>query len=164
MKTVNEWYVFLTRFILSLEKTFLLFHMALLKCLICSRVGILDCPWVQQFLSRLPRIRFRWFLSFDQKKVYFLLIYWLLSAKKSNHKKYHAYLNLVYSICHRFDIYRLVKLLTSTFWYTGSKLSTMNTTTWRLPHSSLINISLGKSTKFPIPSIAFSIITTLTKE
>ena len=84
--------------------------------------------------------------------------------KKSNHKKYHAYLNLVYSICHRFDIYRLVKLLISTFWYTGSKLSTMNTTTWRLPHSSLINISLGKSTKFPIPSIAFSIITTLTKE
>ena len=32
------------------RKTFLLAHTALLKCFICSRVGILDCPWVQQFL------------------------------------------------------------------------------------------------------------------
>ena len=41
------------------KKTFLLFHTALLKCFINSRISILDSPLVQQSLSRLPRIRSR---------------------------------------------------------------------------------------------------------
>ena len=83
------------------KKTFLLFKMALLKCFICSRVGILNSPWWNSY-------------SFDQEKVPFLLIY-LLPTKYN--KKNHTYLNLVYSICHRVELYRLVKLLISTFCY-----------------------------------------------
>ena len=64
---------------------------------------------VQQSLSRLQRIRSRWFLLFNKQKVPFLLIYLLPTHKKCNHKKNHAYHNLVYSICHRVDIYRPVK-------------------------------------------------------
>ena len=46
MKMVNESYVFLMGFILSLEKTFLLFHRAFFnKMFICSRVGTLDSLW-----------------------------------------------------------------------------------------------------------------------
>ena len=131
-----------------------------------SRVGILDCPWVQQFLLCLPRIRSRWhcakkmplfrvillciflhsdsiqrdtlfeckvmqtriilnpdtshavlFLSFNQEKVSFISVYLPPIRKKKAQQKNRAYLNLVYSICHRFDTYRLIKPLTSTFWH-----------------------------------------------
>ena len=105
---------------------------------------------VQQSLSRLQRIRSRWFLLFSKEKVPFLLIYLLPTHKKCNHKKNHNYLNLVYSICHRVDIYRLVKLLTFSFCYLLLFLVSYlpSTTTLRFPHSSSMNISLGKSIKF----------------
>ena len=69
-------------------------------------------------------------------------------------QKNHAYLNLVYSICHRVNIYRLVKLLVS---------SPPSTTTLRFIDSSSMDISLGKSTKFPIPSSSSSTVKTLSE-
>ena len=79
------------------DKQITKFHTASLKCFIYSRVGISDSTW----RSNLP----------------FLLIYLVLIHKKCNHKKNHTYHNLVYSICQRVDIYRLVKLLNSSFRY-----------------------------------------------
>ena len=94
-------------------KKFLLFHTALLKCFIYSRVGILDPPWCNNSCHAYQELGQGDFYSFDQKKVPLFLIYSLPTHKKSNQKENHAYLNLLYSICHREDIYRLVKLLTS---------------------------------------------------
>ena len=104
-------------------------------------------------------------------RVSFLIIFftehlrWLLLIRsgKSFHplqfiyslpQKNHAYLNLVYSICHRVNIYRLVKLLVS---------SPPSTTTLRFIDSSSMDISLGKSTKFPIPSSSSSTVKTLSE-
>ena len=112
MKTVNKLYVLLTGFILCLKKTFLLFHTALLKYFIYNRVGILEFPWCNNSSRAYQQLGQGDFYSSDQEKVPFLLIYLLLT-----HKKNDAYLNLVYSIGHRVDIYRLVKLLTSSFCY-----------------------------------------------
>ena len=94
-------------------KKFLLFHAALLKCFIYSRVGILDPPWCNNSCHAYQELGQGDFYSFDQKKVPLFLIYSLPTHKKSNQKENHAYLNLLYSICYREDIYRLVKLLTS---------------------------------------------------
>ena len=70
--------------------------------------------------------------------------------KKYNHKKNHTYVNLVYSICQRADIYSLVKLLFPSLFLVNSPPST---TTLRFSYSSLMNISPGKYNKFPISSI-----------
>ena len=78
-------------------------------CLQPSRY--LRLSMVQQSLLRLPRIRSRWFLFIRSE------IYLLSTHKKCNRKTNHTYLNLVNSICHRVDIYRLVKLLTPPFCY-----------------------------------------------
>ena len=104
---------------------------------------------VQQSLSRLQRIRSRWFLLFNKEKVPFLLIYLLPTHKKCNHKKNHNYLNLIYSICRRVDNYELVKLLTSSFCYLLLFLISYPplTTTLRFPHSSSLNISLGQHSR-----------------
>ena len=67
---------------------------------------------VQQFLPWLPRIRSRWFLIIRSGKS--SLPFNDQPTKVCNHKKNRAYPNLVNSICHRVDLYRLVKLLTST--------------------------------------------------
>ena len=79
------------------DKQITKFHTASLKYFIYSRVGILGSTW----RSNLP----------------FLLIYLVLILKECNHKKNHTYHNLVYSICQRVDIYRLVIILTSSFHY-----------------------------------------------
>ena len=77
------------------KKAFLLFHAALLNCFIYRGVGILDFTW--------------------RKNPPFLSILLLRTLKKCNHKKNHTYLNLVYSIYQAVDIYKFVKLLTSSF-------------------------------------------------
>ena len=86
---------------------------------------------VQQFLPRLPRIRARKYVYFIKKKFASSQAIYLSTVsprEKSNPKKNHAYLTdseyftclwknaLTCSICHRVDIYRLVKRLTSSFW------------------------------------------------
>ena len=85
------------------KKVFLLFHTALLKFFIYNKVDILDFPWN----NSCRELGQGDFYSLDQEKVPFLC----------NCKKNHAYLNLVYNICHKVDIYRLVQLLTSSFCY-----------------------------------------------
>ena len=154
MKTVNKLCVSDGVYTLF-KKTFLLSHSDLLKCFIYSRVGILGSPWCKNSCRAYQELSQVDFYSFDQEKVPFLLIYLLPTHKKCNHKKNHTYLNLVYSICHRVDICRLVKLLTFSFCYLLLFLVSYpsSTTTLRLPHFSSMNISLGKSIKFPIPSI-----------
>ena len=154
MKTVNKLCVF-DRVYTLFKNTFLLFPTALLKCFIYSRVGTLDSPWCNNSCRTYQELGQGDFYSFDQEKVPFLLICLLSTQKKCNHKKNHTYFNLVYSICHRVDIYKLVKLLTSSFCYLLLFLVSNPplTTTLRFPHSSSLNISLGNSIKFPAPSI-----------
>ena len=113
----GKWMICVSHGVYTLfRKIFLLLHTALLKSFICSRVSTLDCPWLQQFLSRLPSIRSRWFLPFDQNSFLSFNLF-TTYPQKSNHNKNRAYPNLVYSFFHGFDIYRLVKLLNSSFWY-----------------------------------------------
>ena len=114
MKTINN--VFLTRFILCLKKAFLFFQTALLKCFIYSRVRTIDSPWCINSCRAYQESGQGNLYSFNQEKVPFL-IYLQPTHKKCNHKKNRDYLNLVYSICHRVDIYGLVKLLTFSFCY-----------------------------------------------
>ena len=150
------------------KKTFLLCHTGLLKCFIYSRVGILDSPWCNNPCRAYKELGQGDFYSSNQEKVPILLIYLLPTHKKYNHKKNHTYLNLDYSLCHKVDIYRLLKLLTSSFCYLLLFLVSYppSTTTLKFPHSSSINIRLSKSIKFPIPSISIpssssSTVTTL---
>ena len=114
METVNK--LFLTGFIPCL-KNVLAIPNALLKCFIYSRVGILEFPWCNNPCRTYQELNLGDFYSFNQEKVPFLLIFLLPTHKKCNNKKNHTYLNLMYSMCHRVDIYRLVKLLTSSFYY-----------------------------------------------
>ena len=133
------------REILCFKKTFFLFQTALLKCFIYSRVGTLDSPWSNNPCRTYQELGQGDFYSFDQEKVPFFLIYLLSTHKKCNHKKNHNYPNLVYNNCHRMDIYRLIKLLTSSFCYLLLFLVSYppSITTLRFPHSSLMNISLN---------------------
>ena len=128
MKTVNKLCVSEKVYTLF-KKTFLLFHTALLKCFIYSRVDILDSPWCNNPCRAYEELGQGDFYSFDQEKVPFLLVYLLPTHKKCNHKKNHTYLNYLKAFFHRVDIYRLVKLLSSSFCFLlflVSKLSTIN--------------------------------------
>ena len=106
MKTVNKLCIS-DRVYTLFKKTFLLFNTALLKCFIYSRVAILDSPWSNNPCCAYQELGQGDFYSLEQEKVPFLLIYLLPTHKNCNHKKNHIYLNLIYSICHRVDIYRL---------------------------------------------------------
>ena len=104
-------------------------------------------------------------LRFSMVQYSFLLIYLLPTHKKCDRKKNHAYLNLVYSICHRMDICKLVKLLNSCLLLFLVSYPPL-TTTLRFPHSSPMNISPGEPIKFlipfiPIPSSSSSTVTSL---
>ena len=70
----------------------MLFHKALLKCFICSTVGILYSPWCNNSCRAYQKLGQGDFYSFDQEKVPFLLIHLLPTCKKCNHKKSHVYL------------------------------------------------------------------------
>ena len=112
-------------------------------CLQQSRY--LRLSMVQQSLSCLPRIRSRWFL-FIRSEIYLLPTY-----KKCDCKKNHAHFNLHFQFFIG-DIYRLVKLdfLVLLLFLVNYPPSM---TTLRFQHSSSMNISLGKSMKFPVPVI-----------
>ena len=132
----------LTGFIVCLIKRFLLFRTALLKYFIYIRSGKNSLP-------------FNLFTTYPQKKC--------------NHEKNHSYLNLVYSNCHRVNIYRLAKLLDFLFLLLFLVSYPSSTATLRFPHSSSMSIGLGKPTVFLIPSIpapssSSSIITTFSEE
>ena len=101
-------------------------------------------------------MRIIWFLFMRFRKSFssFQFIYYLPTKNNViNHKKNHAYLNLLYINYHRVDIYRLA---TSDFFFLLIFLfsSPPSMITLRFPHSSSMNNSLGKSTKFPILSIS----------
>ena len=147
MKTVNKLCVSDGVFLTSL-----LFHTALLKRFIYSRVGILDSPWRNNPCCAYQELGQGDSYSFGQEKVPVLLIYLLPTHKKCNHKKNHNYLNLIYSICRRVDNYELVKLLTSSFCFLLLFLISYPplTTTFRFPHSSSLNISLGQHSRYHI--------------
>ena len=83
---------------------------------------------VRQFLPRLTRIRSRRYLFISLRKSHLpLKLFTVCPQEKSSHKKKHAYLTdseyctcllkmlLPVGICHRVDIYRLVKRLASSF-------------------------------------------------
>ena len=75
MKTVNKLCVSNGVYTLF-KKTFLLFHKALLKFFIYSRVGILDFPWCNNPYRGYQELGNQGdFYSFNEEKVSFLLIY-----------------------------------------------------------------------------------------
>ena len=97
-------------------KNFLAIPHGFIKMFHLQRVRYPRFSVVQQVLSRLLRISSRWFLFIQSGEI--SLPFNLFNPQKPcNHKKNHACLNLVYSICHRLDLYRVVKLLTSSFCY-----------------------------------------------
>ena len=101
-------------------------------------------------------MRTMWFLFMRFRKSFssFQFIYYLPTKNNVIIRK--IMLNLLYVIYHRVDIYRLV---TSDFFFlliflVSSQPSMIFFFSLRFPHSSSMNISLGKSTKFPIQSIS----------
>ena len=129
-----------------LKKAFLLFDTVLLKCFVYSRVCILDYPWCNSPCCAYQELGQGDFYSFDQKFIYYL------PTKNVTARK--TMLTSISSTTFvRVDIYRLVKidLLVLLLFLVNYPPST---TTLRFPHSSSMNISLGKSIKFPIPSIS----------
>ena len=71
MKMVNKLCVSDSVYIL-LRKRFLLFDMALLKCFVYSKVGILDYPWSNNPCRAYQELGQGDFYSFDQKYIYYL--------------------------------------------------------------------------------------------
>ena len=139
--------MFLPVFILYLKKNLTIWH-SFIEMFYLQQSRYLRLSMVQESLLRLPKVRSRWFLFIRSE------IYILPTHKKYNPKKNHTYLNLVYTICHRVDIYRLQNFWLPLSVIISSKLYPPSTIALRFPHSSSINISLGESTKFPIPSIS----------
>ena len=143
--------MFLTVFILF-RKIILAIPHSLLKGVICSREVISDSPWCNNSYCVYQKLGQNDLDLFDQENVSFFSIYSLPIHKKCSHKKNHAYLNLVQSICHRMDLCRLLK--PDVFFLLLFLISSPpSNAALRFTHSSSIKISLGKSTRFSIPSI-----------
>ena len=125
------------------KKMFFLFHPALLKCFIYSRVGLI----MLQFLSRLPRLRSRWFLFIRTEKIYLLFNLFTNCSQK------------------RWTTRKIMLTLISTVAFSIENISSKVSTNNHFKNSS-VNISQKKSTNFPktsisIPSISPSTIATL---
>ena len=125
------------------KKMFFLFHPALLKCFIYSRVGLI----MLQFLSRLPRLRSRWFLFIRTEKIYLLFNLFTNCSQK------------------RWTTSKIMLTLISTVAFSIENISSKVSTNNHFKNSS-VNISQKKSTNFPktpisIPSISPSTIATL---
>ena len=121
-------------------KTFLLFHAAFLKCFICSKAGITYSPWCNNSCRAYKELGQGDFYYSIRKKLYSPSIYLQPTRKKCYHKKNHAYLNIVYSICHRVNIYRLgksTKFPTLSISIPSSSSSTITTLSERLSFSSM---------------------------
>ena len=127
------------------RKMFLLFDMALFKCFVYSKVGILDYPWCSNPCRAFQELGLGDFYSFDQKYIYYL------PTKNVTTRK--TMLTSISSTTFvRVDIYRLVKLdFLVLLLFLVKYPSSM--TTLRFPYSSSVNISLGKTINFPIPVI-----------
>ena len=69
MKTVNEFYVFLTRFIFSFKETFLLFSSVLLNYFIYSRVNASYILY-DGTIPVTPSLSFKLFITDPQEKSY----------------------------------------------------------------------------------------------
>ena len=107
MKTLNELYVF--DGVYTLFKKLLAILHGFIKRFHLQQSRNLRFSMVQQFLSCLQRIISKWFsVHLIRKKFPFNLLT-TYPQKKCHHKKNHAYLNLVCSIYHSVDIYRLEK-------------------------------------------------------
>ena len=129
------------------KKMFLLFDTALLKCFVYTRVGILDYPRCKNPCCAHEELGQGDFYSFDQKLINYLptkhvtarttILFSILSIAFAQSGHLQA--------C---KISGFLFLLLFLINYPPSK------TTLRFPHSSPMNISLGKSVKFPIPSIS----------
>ena len=125
------------------KKMFFLFHSALLKCFIYSRVGLI----MLQFLSRLPRLRSRWFLFIRTEKIYLLFNLFTNCSQK------------------RWTTRKIMLTLISTVAFSIENISSKVSTNNHFKNSSM-NISQKKSTNFPktsisIPSISPSTIANL---
>ena len=125
------------------KKMFFLFHPTLLKCFIYSRVGLI----MLQFLSRLPRLRSRWFLFIRTEKIYLLFNLFTNCSQK------------------RWTTRKIMLTLISTVAFLIENISSKVSTSNNFKNSSM-NISQKKSTNFPktsisIPSISPSTIATL---
>ena len=127
------------------RKKFLLFEINLLNCFIYSRVGTLNYPWCNNPCRAYQDLGQGDFCSFNQKFIYYL------PTKNVTARK--TMLTSISSTTFvRVYMYRLAKLdflvlLLFPVNYPPSM------TTLRFQHSSSMNISLGKSIKFPIPAI-----------
>ena len=129
----GKWIICVSEGVYTLfKKMFFLFHPALLKCFTYSRVSLI----VLQFLSRLPRLRSRWFLFIRTEKIYLLFNLFTKCSQK------------------QWTTRKIMLTLTSTIAFSieniSSKVSTINN---HFKNSSM-NISQTKSTNFPKTSIS----------
>ena len=140
--------MFLTGFILCLKKVIAIPH-GFIKMFHLHQSRYFAFSMLQQPYRAYQELVQGDFYSFDQEIVFFLLIYLLPTQKKCNGRKNHTYLNLVYSICQRVDIYKACKTFDFFFLLLFLLSSPASTTALRFPHySSPMNISLGKAIKF----------------
>ena len=139
---------------------FFLFHPALLKCFIYSRVGLI----VLQFLSHLPRLRSRWLLFFRTEKNYLLFnLFTICSQKWWTTRKIMLFLILTIAFSIELTYIGLWNFWFLLFTNISSKASTTNN---HFKNSSMNISQKKKSTNFPkpsmsIPSISPSTIATL---
>ena len=139
--------------------------------------GILYSLWWNNSSDVTKSKRFLFSLSDQKKKIpLFEVNYHRLTRKiilmSRIHNISHSYWRniLAYSICHKVDMCDWVVCKTSdfNFWLIFLVSSIPSTNTLRSPHSTSINTSLRKSSKFPMSSISrscsFSATTTIFSE
>ena len=120
---------------------------ALLKCFAYSQIGILDYPWCNSPCGAYQELGQGDFYSFDQKFIYYL--------PTKNVSARQTILTSILSIAFVTE-WTSIACKTSDFPFLLLFLVNYptSTTTLRFPYSSSINISLGKSIKFPIPPMS----------
>ena len=98
----------LNGFILCFEKLSCYSTQLFKKCFTCSSIAacILDSRWCNNSCCTYKELGQGYFYYSIRKKAPSLLIYLQPTPKKCYHKKNHAYLNLVYSICPRVNIHQ----------------------------------------------------------
>ena len=95
-------------FILCLKK-FLAIPHSFFQMFHLRKVGIVDSPWCNKSCCAYKELGLGGFYYSIRKKLPSPSIYLKPTPKKYYRKKNHAYLNLMYSICHIVNIYRLGK-------------------------------------------------------
>ena len=103
----NESYVLLMGFILCFETLSCYSTQLFKKCFTCSSVTacILDSRWCNNSCRTYKELGQGYFYYSIRKKIPSILIYLQPTPQKCYHKKKYTYLNLVYSICPRVNIY-----------------------------------------------------------